>query len=165
MRNALRKVSEWATAAWTTLDRKADTKLGFISAPLFGTLLGGGIPAWLASRLIAAAIVSGALWYVAAKYEAGVVAERDREWQAKLVKEVEAAEKQWRERAQRTASEVQKVSSAWSKAHDELSTYTDKLEALLRAKPAKTSCEVAPEVVYVLRGKVRRVNRGVRPLK
>lgn len=167
MRDILKKIGNGLETTWAHLDQRADQKLGFISAPLFGTLLGGGIPAWLVSRLIAGAIALLALWYVAGKYETAVIAERDREWQERLVREVEAAEKTWREKAQRTQEEITRVHSAWQSAHSELDKYSDALEKVLQAErketeELRTKCAVSAKAVDVLRAKVRRIN-GKRP--
>lgn len=175
------KVKTWAIDTWAafelrlamiwgTLDQKADQKLGFVSAPLFGTVLGGGIPAWLASRLVAVGLVLLASWYVVGKHNDGVIAKRDAEWQAKLNQEVARVEKQWIERDRKIREEVDRVNEAWKKTHDDLSNYTNSIEAILAAErkdnaELQSKCAATQKTVDLLRAKVQRVNRSRRPLK
>lgn len=162
---AFAKLAEKLSGIWTKLDQRADQKLGFVSAPLFGTLLGGGIPAWLASRLVIVGVALLAGWYVVDKYNAGVVADRDTQWKAKLEREVADATKVWKQKADETRREVEKVNQAWKSEHDKLSEYTDKLEAVLRTESEKNAvlsakCAVSEKALEVLRAKVRRINKG-----
>lgn len=164
LRAYVRPAGTWFAAKLTWLDSKADQKLGFIAAPTLGTLLGGGIPAWVASRLVMLAIVGGGLWYVVGKYNDGVVAARDKQWEVKLAAEMAKADREAKIQAENTRKQVARTAAAWEDAHADLTQYTDTLEGILKARTKdydalQKKCAVSQKAVEVLRQKVQRINK------
>lgn len=154
--------------AFQKLDQRADQKLGFVSTPLLGSILGGGIPAFIASRaLIYGTIAAAGLWWLNG-HDKRVVAERDKVWEEKLKQQVLAAQKLRIRLVAQVNARIGTVDTAWQQTFATMTDRNKTLEGLLKEttqdndemsdKLAQTQC-VSKGVVNVLRLKVRDINR------
>lgn len=158
-------VCAWLLKVWLSLDAAADRRLGFFATPTIGAVLGGGIPAWIVSRAVILALVTGSVWYVVDSHNDKVRAKRDQMWIAKLERERTAAEDAKRARARETQEEIRRIEAERDHVVKSLASYTGELEKTLadtvgdlaREMDAKQACWSA-KTVDVVRKKVRAIN-------
>lgn len=149
-------------STWARLDRTADKRLGFVSASTIGAVTGGGIPAWLLSRLVILAVVAGSTWWVVDSYNDRIRAARDVEWQAKLTRQMDAVRAEQAAKARETQEKIEASTAKWDDAIKRMLDYTDELEKSLadekskpRVLPECPEYTIPPKALKALRNKAR----------
>ncbi len=142
-------VKPWIARVVFHIDAKAESKLGFIAAPVLGWL--GGTQAWLLSRGLVALVAAGVAFGVVEtqKYKArkALAAKYERmmdEAVAEENKRIEARDK-------KTQAEIQRVEDSWKEIVNKMSDRNLELEQALAKSTAKVCW--TPAVTDALRKK------------
>lgn len=137
MKPKLIRLKDWIIATWMRADQKADQKLGIVSASTL-SVLGGGIPAWLVSRVFIVAVTAAIGGYAVHRHNEGIRATRDKQWVAKLEKERNKQVEIERKAAEDRKRAVAEVETTWRADYVKLNDYSQQLEKALEKSTTDT---------------------------
>jgi len=146
----------------SALDTRAQAKLGFIAAPVLGSIGLGGIPAWVLSRAIAALLAAGLVWGYLEHRDHQTEVRVGQEYERKAEKQRKDQEKTLKELAEAASRERDVIDTAWKNTLKGMSDRNRELEAALnsvpKTPPAAGTCYSKP-VTEVLRKKATEANK------
>lgn len=145
-----------------SLDTRAQAKLGFIAAPVLGSIGLGGIPAWVLSRAIAALLCGGLVWGYLLKRDHATELRVGREYERKAAEQRKAHENELTERAEASARERDAIETAWKRTLKDMADRNRALDEALnkaQSKPTQSGTCYPKPVADVLRKKALDANK------